>query len=72
MPVVEDKQKLKKCHIAVGTPGICHWFIFVVKLCDQSNKILTYIEVTIKLINTVYNYILTRIYDIQRMYFRVV
>lgn len=21
MPVTEDKQKLKKCHIAVGTPG---------------------------------------------------
>lgn len=38
MPVVEDKQKLKKCHIAVGTPGTCHRLIFVVKLCDQSNK----------------------------------
>ena len=22
MPLTEDKQKLKKCHIAVGTPGI--------------------------------------------------
>ena len=27
LPLADDKQKLKKCHIAVGTPGIVYILI---------------------------------------------
>ena len=29
LPVTEDKEKLKKCHIAIGTPGMIRGMLYV-------------------------------------------